>query len=99
MLRWLTAVASFTAFLLFLASPGAAQPLTGHASSDYVLDPVSIVATAQGRIGDPAEPDDFELGLGQTAALPFFTGQLDWVSGQTYYWTLTYEEQSFGGAV
>jgi hypothetical protein len=99
MVRWLTVVASFTAVLLFLASPGAAQPLTGHASSDDVLAAVSIVATAQGRIGDRAAPDDFELGLGQTAAVPFFPGQLDWVSGQTYDWTLTYEQQSFGGAV
>jgi len=97
--RWLTVVASFTAVLLFLASPGAAQPLTGHATSDDVLAPVSIAATAQGRIGDRAAPGDFELGLGQTAALPFFTGQLDWVSGQTYDWTLSYELQSFGGAV
>jgi len=99
MVRWLTAVASFTAVLLFLAGPGAAQPLTGHASSDDVLDPVSIVATGQGRIGAATAPDDFELGFGETAAVPFFTEQHDWVSGETYDWTLSYRQQSFGGAV
>jgi len=99
MVRWLTSVASFTTVLLFLANPGAAQPLTGHASSDDVLDAVSIAATAQGRIGDRGAAGDFERGLGQTADVALFTGQLAWVSGQTYDWTLSYEPQTFGGRV
>ena len=41
MAGWLAALASLTGALLFLASPVAAQPVTGHASNDDFLTPES----------------------------------------------------------
>jgi hypothetical protein len=99
MVRWLTAVASFTVVLLFLASPAAAQPITGHASSDDVLAGVFVGSIAEGRIGDRGEPADFEIALGQQLETPFGTAQFDWASGQAHNWTLTYEPESIGGIV
>ncbi len=97
MARWLAAVAPLTAAVLILASPTAAQPVTGHASSDVVLQSAFVGSVAEGRIGDRGATGETELSLGQL--FPIQTGQLDWISGTSYDWTLSYEPGSFGGAV
>jgi len=99
MVGWLAAVGSLAGALLFLASPVAAQPVTGHSSNDdFLVDgDVFIGSVAEGRIGDRGETNDFELSLGQQ--FPIQTGQFDWVSGETYSWTVSYEPGSIGGAV
>ena len=97
MAGWLAPVASLAGALLFLASPVAAQPVTGHASNDDFLGFVFVGSVAEGRIGDRGGPDEFELSLGQQ--FPLQTGQFNWVSGETYSWTLSYEPGSIGGAV
>jgi len=99
MVRCLTTVAAFIGSALLLAGPGAAQPVTGHSSNDAVLDAVDIGSVAQGRIGDRGGLADTEIGLGPATDALFFTGQFDWMSGETYDWTLSYEPQSVGGAV
>jgi hypothetical protein len=99
MARSLTTVTVFIGWVLLVASPGAAQIVTGHSSSDEVLAGVSVQSAAQGRIGDRGATGDFELGFGQTVDLPLFMGQLDWVSGETYDWTLIYERQSVIGVL
>jgi len=93
----LAAVASLAGALFFLASPVTAQPVTGHTSTDDFLGFVFVGSVAEGRIGDRGQTSDFELSLGQL--FPIQTGQFDWVSGQTYNWTLSYEPGSIGGAV
>jgi len=97
MVGWLAAVAPLLGALLFLASPVAAQPVTGHASNDDFLGFVSVGVIAEGRIGDRGETSDFELSVSQT--FPNQTDQFDWVSGQTYNWSLSYEPLSIGGAI
>jgi len=97
MAGWLAAVASLTGAVLFLASPVAAQPVTGHASSDAFLQTVFVGSLAEGRIGDRGATEESELTLGQL--YPIQTRQLDWISGTTYDWTLSYEPGSIGGAV
>jgi hypothetical protein len=97
MAGWLAAVAPLAGALLFLANPVAAQPVTGHASNDDFLGIVFVGSVAEGRIGDRGELNDTELSLGQR--FPIQTGQFDWVSGETYSWTLSYEPLSIGGAV
>jgi hypothetical protein len=96
MARWLATFVSLAGALLVLASPAAAQPVTGHATNDDFLGIVIVGAVAEGRIGDRSEPVDFELSLGQR--FPIQTGQFDWVSGETYDWTFSYEPGSIGGA-
>jgi hypothetical protein len=97
MARWLDAVASLTGAVLILASPAAAQPVTGHAASDDFLQSVFVGSVAEGRIGDRGATSETELSLGQL--YPIQTGQLDWISGTSYDWTLSYEPGSIGGAV
>jgi hypothetical protein len=93
----LASVASLTVALLILATPAAAQPITGHTASDDFLETIFIGSVAEGRIGDRGESSDVELLLGQL--FPLDTDQFDWVSGRTYSWTLSYEPGSIGGAV
>jgi hypothetical protein len=97
MVGWLAALASLTGALLFLASPVAALPVTGHASNDGFLEIVFIGSVAEGRIGDRGEIDEDELSIGQQ--FPIRTDQFDWVSGETYDWTFSFEPGSFGGEV
>ena len=93
----LASVASLIGALFILATPAAAQPITGHTATDDFLETIFIGSLAEGRIGDRGESSDVELLLGQL--FPLETDQFDWVSGRTYSWTLSYEPGSIGGAV
>jgi len=97
MVGWLAALASLTGALLFLASPVAALPVTGHASNDAFLEIVFIGSVAEGRIGDRGEINEDELSIGQQ--FPIRTDQFDWESGETYDWMFSFEPGSFGGQV
>jgi hypothetical protein len=80
-----------------MASPVAAQPVTGHSSNDDFLASAFIGSVAEGRIGDRGQTGEYELSIGQM--FPIQTGQFDWVSGTTYDWRLTYEPGSIGGTL
>jgi hypothetical protein len=93
MVRRLTTIAAVTVWMLFLAGPGAAQPLTGHITDDGVLDTVFIGSVAEGHIGA------LEFSLGQQWGSPLLTAPFAWASDQTVPWKLTYEPGSIGGTV
>jgi hypothetical protein len=97
MTGWLAAIASLAGALLFLASPVAAQPVTGHAPNDDFLQIVFVGSVAEARIGDRGETNEDELLLGQQ--FPIQTGQFDLMSDEIYSWTLSYEPASIGGTV
>ena len=97
MTGWLAAIASLAGALLFLASPVAAQPVTGHAPNDDFLQIVFVGSVAEARIGDRGETNESELLLGQQ--FPIQTGQFDLMSDEIYSWTLSYEPASIGGTV
>jgi hypothetical protein len=80
-------------------SPASAQPLTGHSSTDDVLDGLFIGTIGQGRIGNVVDPSDPELVLGQQLASPLSTGSFFWISGRSYDWRLDYQPGSFGGVM
>jgi len=80
-----------------MAGPVAAQPVTGHSSNDDFLASVFVGSIAEGRIGDLGGESDFELSIGQL--FPIQTGQLNWLSGATYSWALSYEPGSIGGTL
>jgi hypothetical protein len=91
---------TFGSLLLWLGmvSSAAAQPVTGHASTDDFLDVVFVGVAAEGRLGDAAGPDP-ELVLAQDLTMPIQTGQFVWQTGQSYGWSLGYQPESFGGRI
>jgi len=99
MVRWLATVAAFIGLGLLQAGSAVAQVVTGHASTDAFLSSVFIGSFGEGRIGDRGGLADTEVAIGQQLASPLATAQLDWVSGQTYDWKLSYEPGSIGGMV
>jgi hypothetical protein len=91
-MRWLSTFTLYAGCLVFLASPAAAQPITGH-TNDVVFGSSTTATVSEGSVGRE------ESSIGVVAGSPLYTEGFQFQSGVAHPFTLAYEPGVTGGIV